>query len=76
MNNINCSGNKNFAAASRALSFLALAVVLTPNLRAQGPEMQQRLAELKQSLAFNKQVLANYTWVEQQIISIKGDQKK
>ena len=38
--------------------------------------MQQRLAALKQSIAFNKQVLAQYTWMEQQIISIKGDQKK
>jgi len=38
--------------------------------------MQERLAALKQMLAFNKQVIAQYTWMEQQIISVKGEQKK
>jgi len=38
--------------------------------------MQERLAEVKQILAFNKQVLSQYTWIEQQIISVKGEQKK
>ena len=55
---------------------ILIAVVMVPMLRAQSPEMQQRLAALKQSIAFNKQVLAQYTWMEQQIISIKGEQKK
>jgi hypothetical protein len=44
--------------------------------QAQGQEMQQHPAEIKQSLAFNKQVLAHYSWLEQQIISLKGEQKK
>jgi len=66
---------KGFVMPSLA-SILALAAILAPSLRAQNPQMQQRLAELKQSLAFNKQVLGNYTWLEQQIISIKGEQKK
>jgi len=74
MNNMKFSG-KGFVMPSLA-SMLALAAILAPSLRAQNPQMQQRLAELKQSLAFNKQVLGNYTWLEQQIISIKGEQKK
>lgn len=64
-----------------SLSFfgIGLAVLACLVLRpwqAQGQEMQQRLAEVKQSLAFNKQVLAQYSWMEQQIISVKGEQKK
>ncbi len=55
---------------------LTITVARVPSLRAQNPEMQRRLAALKQSIAFNKQVLAQYTWMEQQIISIKGEQKK
>ena len=62
--------------ASLAIALLALAAILLPALHAQGNEMQQHLAEIKQSLAFNKQVLASYTWLEQQIISVKGEQKK
>ncbi len=55
---------------------LLTALIIVPAPQAQSQEMQQRLAEVKQSLAFNKQVLAQYTWMEQQIISIKGEQKK
>jgi hypothetical protein len=57
-------------------SLLTVAASVVPTLRAQNPEMQQRIAALKQSIAFNKQVLAQYTWMEQQIISIKGEQKR
>jgi len=70
------SGNKGLVAASLVIGLLALAAVIVPSLKTQGTEMQQHLTELKQSLAFNKQVLANYTWLEQQIISLKGEQKK
>ena len=68
--------NKTFVSAFSVVAVLSLAVVLAPALRSQGPEMQERLAALKQMLAFNKQVIAQYTWMEQQIISIKGEQKK
>jgi hypothetical protein len=44
--------------------------------QAQNPEMQQRLAEIKQSSAANKQALARYTWAEQQTIRLKGEAKK
>lgn len=37
---------------------------------------QDRLAELKQSLAQNKQALRQYTWIETTQISLKGEVKK
>jgi hypothetical protein len=43
---------------------------------AQNPELQEKLAAIKQSSAANKQALAHYTWLEQQTISLKGDVKK
>ena len=43
---------------------------------AQNPELQQRVADIKQAAAKNKQALAHYTWVEQVTISLKGEQKK
>jgi len=45
-------------------------------VKAQNPELQQRLAEAKQAMAQNKQALAQYTWVKQVTISLKGEQKK
>ena len=42
----------------------------------QNQEMQERVAELKQAVAQNKQALAHYTWVEQVTISLKGEEKK
>jgi hypothetical protein len=44
--------------------------------RAQNPDLQQKVAEIKQAAAANKQALAQYTWVEQTTISLKGEQKK
>jgi hypothetical protein len=43
---------------------------------AQNPEMQEKVAELKQAIATNKQELAQFTWVEQVTIILKGEQKK
>lgn len=42
---------------------------------AQNPELQQKLAEIKQSAAANKEALAHYTWQEQETIAVKGDVK-
>lgn len=55
---------------------LLAAVVFNLPVKAQNPELQQRLAEVKQSMAQNKQALAQYTWVDQVTISLKGEQKK
>src|SRR5258705_6856028 len=43
---------------------------------AQNPALQEKLAQIKQSSAANKQALAHYIWLEQQTISLKGDVKK
>jgi hypothetical protein len=57
--------------------FLLLAgAIFNPPVKAQNPELQQRVAELKESMARNKQSLAQYTWVEQVNISLKGELKK
>jgi hypothetical protein len=47
-----------------------------PPTKAQGPELQERVAELKESMAKNKMSLAQYTWTEQVNISLKGELKK
>jgi hypothetical protein len=62
--------------ASLGLGILAVSALVAASLRAQNPEMQQRVAEVKESMAVNKQLLAQYTWMEQDIISIKGEEKK
>jgi hypothetical protein len=38
--------------------------------------MQQKIAEVKDAAVRNKQLLGQYTWVEQVTISLKGEQKK
>ena len=43
---------------------------------AQNPELQKRVAEIKESSAKNKQALASYSWTETVTISLKGEQKK
>jgi len=55
---------------------LAAGVAFHPPVKAQNPELQQRVAELKESMAKNKQSLAQYTWAEQVNISLKGELKK
>ena len=59
-----------------ALSMAAALVFLASSVTAQNPELQQRIAEIKQASAANKQALARYTWQESQTTSIKGDVKK
>ena len=65
---------RTFGWSAAAIPVLGL-VSLAP-VAAQNPQMQERVAEIKQSMAQNKQALAQYTWQEQQTISIKGEVKK
>ena len=60
------------------LIVFALVVGLAPSrfCIAQNPEMQQRVAQLKETIAKNKQLLAQYTWTETVNIILKGEQKK
>jgi len=65
---------------TRALSVVVLstAAVLAaiPLALAQNPQLEQRVAEIKQAATANKKSLAQYTWQEQRTIIIKGDVKK
>lgn len=58
-----------------SMGFVILSLSI-PEVRAQNQQLQERLAEVKQAAARNKQALAQYTWEEQQTVSIKGDVKK
>jgi hypothetical protein len=51
---------------------LLLALTL---LNSQSPEIQQRVAALKQSVAQDQQAIRQYEWVETTVISLKGDEK-
>ena len=59
------------AAATACAMFYSI-----PQTLAQNPALQEKIADIKQSSAANKQALAHYTWVEQQTISLKGQVKK
>jgi hypothetical protein len=53
-------------------SFLLLCATLAS---AQSPQMEQKLMQIKQNMAANKQKLAQYSWQETETISLKGDVK-
>lgn len=60
-----------------AVPILFFSVPDVSSLRAQqGGELAQRVGDLKDSTAKNKELLAHYTWVETVTISLKGEQKK
>jgi hypothetical protein len=64
-------------AATLSTAITICAVLCTiPQALAQNPGLQEKLAQIKQSSAANKQALAHYTWLEQQTISLKGEVKK
>ncbi len=64
-------------AAMVALSLLSVQRAAAQNPSQAGPasELQQRLAEVKQSAAKNKQALAQYTWQQQETTAVKGNVK-
>src|SRR5437879_4019529 len=63
---------------SGLLAAITFCAIMSSNSQAlaQNPELQEKLAAIKQSSAANKQALAHYTWLEQQTISLKGEVKK
>jgi hypothetical protein len=61
---------------NRVLEIAILAVAGVLVVSAQSPELQQKVADVKQAIAANKQALAQYTWVETVTVSLKGEQKK
>jgi hypothetical protein len=60
---------------SVAITICAMLSTITQTM-AQNPQLQEKLAQIKQSSAANKQALAHYKWLEQQTISLKGSVKK
>jgi hypothetical protein len=62
----------------RAIALTSLSICFTtPALFAQGAvDAQARVAELKESMARNKEALAQYTWEETVQIILKGEEKK
>jgi len=63
-------------AAYLATALLALLWPLRTGAAAQNPQLQERLAEVKQASDLNKLALLQYSWQEQQTISIKGKVRK
>ena len=64
-----------FGAVVLVLMLLAAGRAASQNPGGQGPELQQRLAEVKQSAAQNKEALSHYSWQEEEKIAIKGEVK-
>ena len=60
---------------SSLFSVIACGLLALP-LAAQNPELQQKVEQIKQAAAMNKQMLAQYTWNETVTISLKGEVKK
>lgn len=61
--------------ATLAAVIFALSPLAAPRAVAQNPDLQQKLAAVKESAAKNKQMLAQYTWQEKQSTAVKGDVK-
>jgi hypothetical protein len=53
----------------------SMLLTAVPPAAAQNPQLEEKLAAVKQSIAANKQALARYTWQEQETISVKGEVK-
>jgi hypothetical protein len=54
----------------------AIFILVSQCVVAQDPNLQQKVTQVKESMAANKQALSRYTWQEQQTTSIKGEVKK
>jgi hypothetical protein len=54
----------------------SIACVLLPAIvKSQSPDVQQRVAALKQSVARDQQSIRQYEWIETTVISLKGEEK-
>jgi hypothetical protein len=76
MNQLRSHSTSRDSSLCTALAALVFCLVIPCRVKAQSPEIQARLAELKESLARSKEQLAHYSWTEQDIISLKGEDKK
>jgi hypothetical protein len=58
------------------LAAIAAALLVVSWAAAQNPEMQQKVAALKEAAAANKQAMSHFTWVQQETVALKGEVKK
>jgi predicted regulator of Ras-like GTPase activity (Roadblock/LC7/MglB family) len=60
-----------------AIAAVAVAVIVTAisPAAAQNPQLEEKVTALRQSIAANKQALAQFTWQEVETISVKGEVK-
>jgi hypothetical protein len=59
-----------------AVASCSITLLLTPSIaRSQSPEVQERVAALKQSVARDQQNIRQYEWIETTVISLKGEEK-
>jgi hypothetical protein len=61
--------------AKRLMLIGAVALVAAVPALPQNPELQEKLAAVKQSMAENKQKLRQYQWIETTQLTLKGDAK-
>ena len=61
--------------SKRVVIIGAVALVVAAPAPPQNPELQQKLAAVKQSAAENKQKLRQYQWIETTQLTLKGDAK-
>jgi hypothetical protein len=59
----------------RLLMFGMLALAIAVPAIAQNPEIQEKLAAVKQAAAENKQKIRQYQWIETTQLTLKGDAK-
>lgn len=59
----------------RMMIFGAITLLATSPVFSQNPELQQKLAAVKQAAAENKQKLLQYQWSETTQLTLKGDAK-
>jgi hypothetical protein len=65
------SARSRFAVAAGSITLLLMPVIA----RSQSPEVQQRVAALKQAVARDQQNIRQYEWIETTVISLKGEEK-
>jgi hypothetical protein len=70
------AARRNLSGGLLALPVLLAGAVFICPANAQNPEVQQRVSDVQQSMAKNKQALASYSWNETVTISLKGEEKK
>ena len=60
---------------TKCMMIIGAAALLATSAFAQNPELQQKLAAVKQAAAENKQKLRQYQWTETTQLTLKGDAK-